>query len=99
MNKRAEKLKMHQDQSWNEMYEVAKQYYLSHGELDVPAAFVTPEGKRLGPWLNRQRRVREGKVSVTLDNERIRKLDAIGMSWIDLAEERWNRNFRALHIL
>ncbi len=96
MNKREEKLKMHQDQSWNEMYEVAKQYYISHGDLDVPSAFVTPEGKRLGPWLNRQRRVREGKVSGTLDEERIRKLDAISMSWTDLAEERWNRNFRAL---
>ena len=87
---------MHQDQSWNAMYEVARAYYIDHGDLDVPSNYVTPEGERLGPWINRQRRVRDGKVSGTLDADRIHRLDAIGMSWLDLAEERWNRNYRAL---
>ena len=78
------------------MYEIARAYYIDHGDLDVPSNYVTPEGERLGPWINRQRRVRDGKVSGTLDADRIHRLDAIGMSWLDLAEERWNRNFRAL---
>lgn len=78
------------------MYEVARAYYIDHGDLDVPSNYITPDGVRLGPWINRQRRVRDGKVSGTLDADRIRKLDAIGMSWLDLAEERWNRNYRAL---
>ena len=78
------------------MYEVARDYYITHGNLAVASNYVTPEGDRLGAWLIRQRRVREGKLSGTLDAERIRRLDAIGMSWIDLAEERWNRNFAAL---
>ena len=78
------------------MYEAARQYYITHGDLAVPSGYVTPEGARLGAWLIRQRRIREGKQRGTLDAERIHKLDAIGMSWLDLAEERWNRNFRAL---
>ena len=78
------------------MYSLARDYYLTHGDLSVPSNYVTPAGDRLGAWINRQRRVREGKVTGNLTAERIRALDAIGMSWLDLGEERWNRNFRAL---
>ena len=78
------------------MYAVARAYYIAHGDLNVPSNHVTPEGKRLGAWLNRQRQIRSGKLQGTLSAERIRALDQIGMSWLDLGEERWNRNFRAL---
>ena len=78
------------------MYDLARAYYLAHGDLDVPSNYVTPEGRRLGAWLNRQRQIRSGKLQGTLSAERIRALDQIGMSWLDLGEERWNRNFRAL---
>ena len=88
MSKRAE--------SWDAMYALARQYYVDHGDLDVPSNYVTPTGERLGAWLNRQRRIRDGKVKGGLTEERIRALDVIGMSWLDLGEERWNRNFRAL---
>ena len=78
------------------MYDLARAYYVSHGDLNVPSNYITPEGERLGAWVNRQRRIREGKTQGTLTPERIRALDQIGMSWVDLGEERWNRNFRAL---
>lgn len=81
---------------WDAMLALARAYYLDHGDLDVPSNYVTPEGERLGAWLIRQRRIRDGKAKGSLSEERIRALDAIGMSWTDLAEERWNRNFRAL---
>ena len=96
MRTRADNLKAFQDQSWNAMYEIAREYYITHGDLAVPSNYVTPAGDRLGAWLVRQRRIREGKQTGKLDAERIEKLDAIGMSWLDLGEERWNRNFRAL---
>ena len=82
--------------TWDSMYALARDYYVSHGDLNVPSNFVTPEGKRLGAWLNRQRQIRSGKLQGSLTPERIRALDQIGMSWVDLGEERWNRNFRAL---
>ena len=78
------------------MYAVARAYYIAHGDLNVPSNHVTPEGKRLGAWLNRQRQIRSGKLKGSLSPEQIRALDEIGMSWLDLGEERWNRNFRAL---
>lgn len=78
------------------MYDLAREYYVLHGDLNVPSNFVTPEGVQLGMWINRQRRIREGKARGRLTPERIRALDQIGMSWVDLGEERWNRNFRAL---
>lgn len=78
------------------MQDLARVYYIAHGDLNVPSNYVTPEGKRLGAWLNRQRQIRAGKLQGSLSAEQIRALDAIGMSWLDLSEERWNRNFRAL---
>lgn len=82
--------------SWNAMYDLARDYYVANGNLDVPSNYVTPEGKTLGSWLNAQRRIRAGKLKGRLTEEQIRRLDAIGMSWLDLGEERWNRNYRAL---
>lgn len=78
------------------MYAFAQRYYQEHGDLNVPSNYVTPEGKSLGSWINAQRRVRAGKRSGKLSEAQIRALDEIGMSWIDLGEERWNRNFAAL---
>ena len=48
---------------WNEMYEYAKKYYETHGDLEVPAKFKTndgatydPNGKiNLGQWIRSQR--------------------------------------------
>lgn len=82
--------------SWDAMYACAQQYARSHGHLNVPSNYVAPGGERLGSWLIRQREIRAGKRRGRLTEEQIQKLDAIGMSWRDLAEERWNRNFGAL---
>lgn len=78
------------------MYDLSRAYYIAHGDLNIPSTYVTPEGVKLGAWLNRQRQIRAEKVQGSLTPEQIRALDAIGMSWLDLGEERWNRNFRAL---
>ena len=37
------------------MYDLARAYYVTHGDLDVPSNFVTPEGAKLGAWLAYQR--------------------------------------------
>ena len=63
------------------MYDFAQAYYFSHGDLNVPSNYVTSEGEKLGAWVNRQRRIREGKIPGTLTPERVRALDAIGMVW------------------
>lgn len=64
------------DTAWEESYEAARNYWQKHGNLKVPAAFVTEEGYCLGKWLRRQREAQN-----TLSEERKQKLNQLGMIW------------------
>ncbi|MDE5860461.1 MAG: Helicase associated domain protein, partial [Oscillospiraceae bacterium] len=64
---------------WDEMYRYAKEYFLENGNLDIPRRYRLENGLSLGNWVNTQRRVRVGKVGGILTEERIKKLDEIGM--------------------
>ena len=76
------------------MYDLAREYYVAHGDLNVPSNYVTPEGVNLGTWVNRQRRIRDGKARGSLTPERLRMLDEMGMIW-DVDAYRWEQNFAA----
>ena len=73
------------DDTWNMMYELAKKYYKHYGDLKIPRSFKTvngyevdEEGYNLGAWINTQRfSYKKG----TLFEDRIRKLEEIGMMW------------------
>lgn len=78
--------------SWDAMYRYAKQYYRQYGNLEVLKRYKTPEGYSLGMWILTQRRVRAGSVPGKLGEERIRKLDAIGMVWDSFSDMTWERN-------
>ncbi len=71
------------DRQWNEVYSAAKHYFEANGNLNVPVAYVSPEGYALGKWVRRQRyaRLRPKKNSSALTAERIVLLDVIGMQW------------------
>lgn len=71
------------DRQWNEVYQAAKRYFEANGNLDVPVAYVSPEGYTLGKWVRRQQYARQNpeKSSAVLSPERIALLDAIGMQW------------------
>ena len=70
-------------QYWDTMYEEAKKYYKEHGNLNVPDKYETENGRKLYNWIAQQRRIRKGTVkhSIELTEERISKLDALGMNW------------------
>ena len=78
--------------SWDAMYRCAKQYYEQYGNLEVTKNYKTQEGYSLGMWILTQRRVRAGSVPGRLGEERIRKLDAIGMVWNSFSDMSWERN-------
>jgi hypothetical protein len=67
---------------WMRMFRTAEDYYRTHGNLDVPAAYVTETGIRLGTWICKQRGLyratSEGKC---LTEEQIQMLESIGMVW------------------
>lgn len=71
------------DRQWNEGYQEAKRYFDAYGDLNVPADYVSPGGYNLGNWVKRQRyaRLNSEKSCAVLTEERIAKLDAIGMRW------------------
>ena len=71
------------DRQWNEGYQEAKRYFDAHGDLNVPAEYVSPDGYNLGNWVKRQRYARQNpeKSCAVLTEERIAKLDTIGMRW------------------
>lgn len=71
------------DRQWNEGYQEAKRYFDAHGNLNVPADYVSPGGYNLGNWVKQQRYTRQNpeKSCAVLTEERIAKLDTIGMRW------------------
>ena len=68
------------EQAWLRHFQEAEKYAAQHGNLKVPAAYVTDSGDRLGRWVALQKeRLRSGKLS----QEQKQKLDALGMCWAD----------------
>ena len=71
------------DRQWNQGYQEAKRYFEAHGDLRVPVNYVSPEEYDLGKWVKRQRytRLNPEKGCGALTEERMERLDAIGMIW------------------
>ena len=67
---------------WMEFYRKAETYYRENAHLQVPAAYVTADGVRLGAWICKQRNIRRNPpVGGGLSQHQICLLDAIGMEW------------------
>ena len=73
------------DDTWNKMYELAKKYYEHYGNLKIPQNFKTTngyevdeKGYNLGAWISTQRTKYKND---TLSEDRIEKLEEIGMMW------------------
>ncbi|MGN0414931.1 MAG: Helicase associated domain protein [Agathobacter sp.] len=81
--------------AWETYYIAAKQWYLENGNLKVPKSYVTPTGLTLGSWISTQRRVRAGSVTGALTEEKIKKLDEIGMVW-DISDQNWEEALEEL---
>ncbi len=76
------------DTAWNNAYEAACRYKQEYGNLDIPVAYISKEGCRLGKWIRHQRDSYKSGLSA----ERIAKLNAIGMVWEQ--PDAWNEKFR-----
>jgi len=70
---------------WQKNFQYAQEYYLKHGDLLVPRHYECSDGFKLDTWLQNQRtKYRTGKLS----DDRIEKLESIGMIWSP-EELRW----------
>ncbi len=79
--------------SWDAMYDIAKEYYKTYGNLEVPAAYTTSDGYSLGAWVATQRKVYLGRTAGCLSMEQIKRLEEIGMCWQGAREAAWERHF------
>ncbi len=82
--------------SWDLMYNVAKDYYLKHGDLEVSKAYQSEDGYNLGLWVSTQRRVYNHTVRGSLSDERIQKLKDIGMRFDNVNDMQWHKYYAAL---
>ncbi|MCD7883289.1 MAG: helicase associated domain-containing protein, partial [Lachnospiraceae bacterium] len=81
---------------WERNYAAAASYYREHRDLNVPAGYLTEDGIRLGTWVYRLRALHAGTAKGTPPTEeQVRRLDAIGMIWTDLHEDKWEKGFQA----
>ena len=81
--------------SWDLMYSHAKRYYKEYGDLDVQRRYKTADGYSLGQWIFTQRRIYSGEINGSLSEERIEKLNEIGMIWDSFAQQSWKKNYAA----
>ena len=71
---------------WEQNYAAATQYYLEHGDLEVPIKYETPSGFVLGVWLGAQRAAHKAGE---LPQEQVERLDALGMDWTNRNDRKW----------
>ena len=82
------------DVTWNMMYELAKKYYKHYGDLKVSQKFKTingydidENGYNFGDWISNQRvKYKKG----TLSEDKIKKLEEIGMIFENVNDDTWN---------
>ncbi len=82
------------DYLWEENFMECLQYYREHGNLDIPNAYISPKGLKIGGWIRRQRLLRKGKTSgAKLTQEQVARLDGIGMVWKTKPEQQWDKGY------
>ena len=82
------------EDNWMHSYQAAERYFTQHGNLNVPVAYMSPEGIALGKWVSRQRYAMEkpDKSNNRLTPQRIKLLNKIGMVW--KKEDPWEHRFQ-----
>ena len=83
--------------TWDEWFADAEAYYRAHGDLMVRLDDLTPDGRKLGYWIYRQRDIYMGrKKGLRLTEEQIKRLSGIGMVWDPLTTraDGWEQMYR-----
>ncbi len=65
------------DTIWERSYAAACRYRKKYGSMDIPVAYVTEDGCRLGRWIRKQKETYRSGMGA----ERRKKLEALGVSW------------------
>ena len=80
------------DAKWERCYAEAALYCEKHGSLNLTPKYVSPSGIRLGAWVENQRAY---YLKGELSDDKIRRLEAIGMLWEGRNDRQWLRAYEA----
>jgi hypothetical protein len=69
------------DANWQKGYSEAVEYFNGHGNLVMATNYVSPDGFKLGQWLNGHRLLSNGKTITKVTPERKALLDKLGFIW------------------
>ncbi len=69
------------ERAWENAFLLAQAFYKEKGNLEVEKGYRTEDGFRLDLWLRRQRKCRNGENGKALSQERVERLEGIGMRW------------------
>lgn len=77
---------------WETSFDLAREYFAKYGNLLIPKKYKTSDGYCLGEWIAFQRELkRKGK----LEEEKIGRLNSIGMDWLTPAARIWENHFES----
>jgi superfamily II DNA or RNA helicase len=80
--------------SWEFWYGLLQDYVATKGHARVAAAYKTPDGYRIGSWVNKQRTNYQDGI---LAADRISRLESIHPTWSwDARSDRWEEGFAQL---
>ncbi len=79
--------------TWDEMYSCAEKFFKEYGHLNVPQLFKTESGLSLGHWITTQRSIYNQTTYGVLTEERIDKLNRIGMNWHTVHQQYWEESY------
>ena len=80
------------DAKWERCYAEAALYCEKHGSLNLTPKYVSPSGIRLGAWVENQRAY---YLKGELSDDKIRRLEAIGMLWEGRNDRQWLKSYEA----
>ena len=80
------------DAKWERCYAEAALYYEKYGSLNLAPKYVSPSGIRLGAWVENQRAY---YLKGELSDDKIRRLEAIGMLWEGRNDRQWLKAYEA----
>ena len=84
------------DYLWERNFVAAVEYHRQHGNLEVSADYVDPNGIRLGAWLNNIRSIEKNADthSQLTESQKLR-LNELGMDWTGRHNATWDRAYQA----
>ncbi len=82
------------NKTWEDYYELLKEYKEEHGNIDVPN-FYEKNGMKLGKWLSTQRQAYKGNRRSRITQNQIKLLEELGIRW-NPYDQKWNDYYELL---